>query len=573
LNTQEIIIQKLISEKARTRADFRRIVASVYRDHNTSGYDSNIDLRRTYDYMLASGDLEPDEYIEKLLITKKMRSLSGVAVVTVLTKPYPCPGKCIYCPSEENVPKSYLSDEPAVMRAILADYGARKQVETRLTSLARQGHPVDKIELIIIGGTFSYLPRDYQETFVKECFDALNGIVSNLLDSAKKMNESAQSRCVGLTLETRPDYITEDEVVWFRYLGATRVELGVQTVFDDVLNLNNRGEKAADTVKATKLLKNAGFKICYHLMPNLYGSTLERDQKMFRIVFEDDRFRPDYIKIYPCMIIAGTPLHDLWKQGKYTSYSDEELKSLIKYIKTIVPYWVRIMRTIRDIPAPNIVSGSTLSNMRQIVHAEMKVEGLSCRCIRCREVGAGSSIVIPAKAGIQKNIAKSLDSRLRGNDEGVLFIEKYSASDGMEYFLSYESEIREVLYSLLRLRLPSNVIARDEAISSGASEGDCRVVPPRNDEGKKLDAGSLMLEANTAIIREVHTYGQQVEVGESGDTQHRGYGRKLIVEAEKIAKKAGFDKLSVISGVGVRDYYRKFGYKLENEYMVKRLDA
>jgi len=532
LNIQETIIQKLISEKARTRADFRRVVASVYRDSNTSGYDSNIELRRTYDYMVVNGDIEVDEDIEKLLVTKKMRSLSGVSVITVLTKPYPCPGKCIYCPTETDVPKSYLADEPAVMRAILNKYDAKSQVETRLKSLTAQGHPIDKIELIIIGGTFSFLPRDYQEQFVKECFDALNGKKSDHIAEAKTQNETAKSRCVGLTLETRPDYIDKNEVDWFRYLGATRVELGVQTVFDDILKSNNRGEKVQDTVNATKLLKNAGFKICYHLMPNLYGSTVGRDKEMFQIVFTDYRFKPDYIKIYPCMVIAGTPLHDLWKCAEYKSYTDQELKEIIKYAKSIVPYWVRIMRTIRDIPAPNIASGSVLSNMRQVIHEEMVKDGLVCKCIRCREVGANDSLVIPAKAGIQKNSAVSLDSSLRWNDGGVLFTEKYTASGGDEYFLSYESEDRSTLYSLLRLRL-----------------GDI------------------------AIIREVHTYGQQAEVGDSGETQHRGYGRRLVFEAEKIARTAGFNKISVISGVGVRDYYRKFNYTLENEYMVKRLDT
>jgi elongator complex protein 3 len=510
LNPQEEIIIQLIQQQAHTRADFRRVVASVYRDSNTSGYDSNIDLRRVYDAMVAAGDLESDENIEKLLITKRMRSLSGVSVITVLTKPFACPGKCIYCPTQEDVPKSYLADEPAVMRAILNEYDARRQVETRLKSLAAQGHPVDKLELIIIGGTFSFLPRDYQEKFVKECFDALNGETSDNLADAKTMNETARSRCVGLTLETRPDFIDEAETKWFRYLGATRVELGVQTVFEDVLLANSRGEKVANTELATHLLRDAGFKICYHLMPNLYGSTLERDMEMFRIVFTDERFKPDYIKIYPCMVIEGTPLYELWKSGKYTSYTDDELKKLLKYVKTIVPYWVRIMRTIRDIPAPNIASGSTLSNMRQIVHAEMVTEGLKCRCIRCREVGIQSTI---------------------NNQQSTIFTEEYNASRGTEYFLSFESENREILYALLRLRL-----------------------------GK------------IAIIREVHTYGQQAEVGESGDTQHQGFGRKMIVEAEKIAQKAGFDKIYVISGVGVREYYKKFGYVLEDDYMVKTLD-
>ncbi len=457
--------------------------------------------------MVAVGDIEPDENIEKLLITKRMRSLSGVSVITVLTKPYECPGKCIYCPTQEDVPKSYLADEPAVMRAILNKYDARSQVETRLKSLAAQGHPIDKVELIIIGGTFSYLPRDYQESFVKECFNALNGKESKTLAEAKTLNEITKSRCVGLTLETRPDYITEDEVKWFRYLGATRVELGVQTVFDSVLLKNARGEKVATTSKATKLLRDAGFKICYHLMPNLYGSNLEMDKEMFHIVFEDERFKPDYIKIYPCMVIEGTPLYDLWKRGEYKSYSDEELIDLICDVKKHVPYWVRIMRTIRDIPAPNIASGSTLSNMRQVILEKAVTEGWKCNCVRCREIGSQTS-----------------------NLNVKMFVEKYRAAGGDEYFLSFESEDRTVLYSLLRLRL-----------------------------------------SKAAIIREIHTYGQEIEVGESGKTQHMGYGRKLIVEAEKIAKDAGYTEISVISGVGARDYYRKFGYSLDHEYMVKKL--
>ena len=457
--------------------------------------------------MVAVGDIEPDENIEKLLITKRMRSLSGVSVITVLTKPYECPGKCIYCPTQEDVPKSYLADEPAVMRAILNKYDARSQVETRLKSLAAQGHPIDKVELIIIGGTFSYLPRDYQESFVKECFNALNGKESKTLAEAKTLNEITKSRCVGLTLETRPDYITEDEVKWFRYLGATRVELGAQTVFDSVLLKNARGEKVATTSKATKLLRDAGFKICYHLMPNLYGSNLEMDKEMFHIVFEDERFKPDYIKIYPCMVIEGTPLYDLWKRGEYKSYSDEELIDLICDVKKHVPYWVRIMRTIRDIPAPNIASGSTLSNMRQVILEKAVTEGWKCNCVRCREIGSQTS-----------------------NLNVKMFVEKYRAAGGDEYFLSFESEDRTVLYSLLRLRL-----------------------------------------SKAAIIREIHTYGQEIEVGESGKTQHMGYGRKLIVEAEKIAKDAGYTEISVISGVGARDYYRKFGYSLDHEYMVKKL--
>lgn len=512
---EEEIIYKLIDQNAKSRADFVRIVGEVYSANQVKGYHRNIDLRDTYNAMIESGLVIENPDVEKLLITKKMRSLSGVSVITVLTKPYDCPGKCIYCPTEEDVPKSYLSNEPAVMRAILNKYDAKNQVLTRLDSLRRQGHPIDKVELIIIGGTFSYLPRDYQEEFVKCCFEALNGFDSIDLVEAKKVNERAKSRCVGLTLETRPDYITEEEVAWFRFLGATRVELGVQSVFDDVLEKNARGHKVAETVKATKLLKDAGFKITYHLMPNLYGSDLEFDLKMFREVFENEDFKPDYIKIYPCMVMAGTPLEELYNKGDYHSYTDEELIKLISDVKKYVPYWIRIMRTIRDIPAQSILAGSKTSNLRQIVLANAKKEGWACNCIRCRE------------------------ARSDCPTDPKLFVEKYRASAGEEFFLSYEDDNRETLYSLLRLRLTKN-----------------QFLPELTD---------------AALIREVHTYGQEAEVGESGETQHKGLGRKLIGEAEKIAKENNYSKIAVISGIGVREYYRKFGYELEGEYMVKSL--
>jgi len=452
-----------------------------------------------------------------------MRSLSGVSVITVLTKAYPCPGNCIYCPTEVDVPKSYLSNEPAVMRAILNKYDAYDQIKTRLDSLKLQGHPIDKVELIVIGGTFSYLPRGYQEEFIKRCFDALNGSDSTNLTEAKGKNEKARSRCVGLTLETRPDYIDEDEVKWFRYLGATRVEMGAQSLNDKILGLNKRGHKIAETIEATKLLKDAGFKICYHLMPNLYGSNVEKDKKQFREVFSNTDYRPDYIKIYPCVVTKNTPLFTLYKEGEYRSYSNEELIDVISDIKKHTPYWVRIMRTIRDIPATSIESGSVTSNLRQVILERAEKEDWQCHCIRCREIGS--------KAASLKLKAESIR----------LYSEEYEASGGREIFLSYETTDRK-LYSLLRLRLPTI-------------------------KGQTLDSQPELNES--AIIREVHTYGQEIELGEEGKTQHAGFGKKLVIEAEKIAQKEGYDRIAVISGVGVRDYYRKLGYSLVGEYMIK----
>lgn len=517
----EIII-RLIESGAQTRSDLRKIMAEVYAKHKIKGYQKTVDIRDKYNQMLVTKEIKRFPRIEELLVTKRMRSISGVSVITVLTKPWPCPGKCIYCPTEKGVPQSYLSNEPAVMRAILNEYDAASQVKTRLESLTLQGHPTDKVEIIVIGGTFSAHPRKYQETFIKGVFDALNGRKSKDLSEAQKLNEKAKHRCVGLTLETRPDTITEEEVMHFRKLGATRIELGVQTIYDEILSKNDRGHGSVATIGATKLLKDAGFKICYHLMPNLYGSTYAKDIKMFAEIFGDPHYKPDYIKIYPTVVTEGTKLYELWKKGEYKNYSDKKLEDLICAVKKEVPYWVRIMRTIRDIPAESIISGSKVSNMRQIVLERLKSEKTPCKCIRCREVGLLDN---------HKGDPKSQVSNL--------FTEEYVASDGREFFLSYESKDRKILYSLLRLRL--------------------------------THAQYISEIKNCALIREVHTYGQEVGVGKLGKTQHVGYGKRLIAEAEKIAKKEGYNKIAVIAGIGVRDYYRKLGYKLAGTYMIKNL--
>jgi elongator complex protein 3 len=559
----EEIVYKLIDQNVSDEAKFRKIVSEVYGRNKVSGYHTNVKLRSVYDEMVENEDILPNETIEKLLVTKRMRSLSGVSIITVLTKAYPCPGNCIYCPTEIDVPKSYLSNEPAVMRAILNKYDSYDQVKTRIESLKLQGHPVDKIELIVIGGTFSFLPRDYQEGFVKRCFDAMNDSDSKNLNEAKKKNEKAKSRCVGLTLETRPDYINEEEVEWFRFLGATRVELGVQSLDNEVLELNRRGHKVAETIKATKLLKDAGFKICYHLMPNLYGSNVEKDKEVFRKIFSNSDYRPDYIKIYPCMVTQNTPLHTLYKEGKYRSYTNEELIDVISDIKKHTPYWVRIMRTIRDIPATSIESGSVTSNLRQVILQRAEKEGWQCHCIRCREVGVG--VIARSVTTKQSHEIATTASR---DDNIRLFIEEYDASEGKEVFLSYETGDRK-LYSLLRLRLSSSVIPTEhQRVEESLSSKKKRSLHYGRDD--KLYEFLPELKG-CALIREVHTYGQEIEVGKEGETQHAGFGKKLITEAEKIAKDSGFKKIAVISGVGVRDYYRKLGYNINGEYMIKSL--
>ena len=472
---------------------------------------SNVELLKVYHKLVKNKSISRSLKIENLLRTRPIRSLSGIVNISVLTKPYPCPGKCVYCPNQRGVPKSYLSNEPAVMRAILNKYDPFKQVKMRLQALKNAGHPTDKIELRVIGGTWSFYPEKYQTWFIKRCFDACNSVQRPGLGMAQKLNEEAKHRIVGLSIETRPDFITKKEIKRLRELGVTQVELGVQSINDDVLKLNKRGHRVEATVKATKLLKGAGFKVCYQMMPNLPGSSPGRDLKMFKELFSNPGFQPDLLKIYPTALLKEAPLYKWWKAGKYKPYTTHQLINLVKSIKKIVPYYVRIQRILRDIPSQSIVSGpAKISNLRQIIAGQVK-----CKCIRCREV--------------------------RGNynpkEKLYLFRQNYPASGGKEIFLSFEDKNRQKLYSLLRLRLTSQ---------------------------------------NTAIIREVHTYGQQLPISREPfsaiSPQHKGLGKKLFKEAEKITKKEfGLSQIAVISGVGVRGYYRDLGYKLKNTYMTKNL--
>ncbi|MEI6288191.1 MAG: tRNA uridine(34) 5-carboxymethylaminomethyl modification radical SAM/GNAT enzyme Elp3 [bacterium] len=474
-------------------------------------------LLSAYHKLVKAGKIKPNAKIENILIKRKIRSQSGVAVISVLTKASPCPGNCLFCPTEKNMPKSYLSNEPAVMRAILAKFDPYKQVQIRLNALRANGHPTDKIELIVMGGTWSYLPVKYQNWFIKRCFDSLNGRTSKDLKTAQKKNETAKHRCIGLTLETRPDYINAKEILRMRELGCTRVELGIQHTDDKILKLNRRGHTANQSIEAIRLLKDAGFKINLHLMPNMYGSTPAKDLSMFKKIFTDGNYMPDMIKIYPCVVNQHADLYKLYKQGKHKAYSDKQLLELIIKIKKITPPWVRITRLIRDIPEESIVAGNKITNLRQLIANQAKKDGWDCKCIRCRE------------AGHQPIQTKKLK----------FHIIKYQANGGTEYFLSFESPDEKVLYAFLRLRISGN-----EFISELKGAG---------------------------LIRELHTYGQLAELGSVGEVQHLGLGKKLLIEAEKIAKQNGKKKIAVISGIGVREYYKKSGYMLDGSYMVKCL--
>jgi len=475
-----------------------------------------------------------DRYFEKLLRAAPIRSLSGIVSVTVLTKPYECPGKCIFCPKEVGMPKSYLKNEPAAARALTLKFDPYLQVKRRIESLEAQGHNADKIELIILGGTWSYYSKNYQNYFIKRCFEGANDeklkvqnsnvkTKSRNLKTVQKTNETAKHRIIGLTIETRPDYINEKEIIRLRNLGVTRVELGVESIYDDVLKYNKRGHGVKEIIDATKLLKDAGFKINYHIMLDLPGSNLKKDEKMFEELFSCEKFQPDWLKIYPTSVIKTAPLYKLWKAGKYQPYTGKQLINLIIKIKQSIPPYVRITRVIRDIPLQDIVAGSEVSNLRQDIAREMKKQSVFCQCIRCREI---------REEIYDKNIE--------------LVRREYDASDGKEIFLSFEDKKRKHLYALLRLRIPSQYL------------------PSKKHFIKEL--------TGAAIIRELHTYGDVVALDNKAKqaTQHKGLGRKLMMEAERISKKDfGVKKIAVISGIGVREYYKKLGYKLEGSYMVK----
>ena len=544
------IVIKLTRAKITSRPD---LVMRLRKITNQSGITPppNSEILAMYKKLVKNKKIKENKILERLLRKREVRTLSGVAPVTVITKPYRCPGKCIYCPSQPAMPKSYLANEPAIMRAVMAGFDPFKQVQIRLRALTANGHPTDKIELIILGGTWSCYSKQYQVNFIRRCFDSCNtGVIklnrrtnaesrnggmepmrnfkgAKTLAEAQRWNEEAKHRIVGITIETRPDYVTEKEVRRLRELGVTRVELGAQTIYDPILSLNKRGNNVKQIIFATRLLKQAGFKITYHMMPNLPGSDLAKDLAMFKKIFSSPDFQPDNLKIYPCVATRNSQLYKWWRQKKFKPYSDKQLKTLLIKIKKLVPSYVRINRLIRDIPAESIVAGNKITNLRQIIGKEF----MECRCIRCREAGHVENAKCPP-SGDHPPGDKMQNAKLR--------IIKYRAAGGWEYFISFESPDEKVLYAFLRLRI--------------------------NDE---LENNFITELRGAAIVRELHTYGQLVPIGKKGKVQHAGLGKKLMAEAEKICRDLGIRKLAVISGIGVRGYYKKLGYNLDGTYMVK----
>jgi len=517
-----LVLDALAAHPAPSPAALSRLKRQVAAWTRTPLVRTDAVLRR-YREQVRGDQRAADRRMEQALVLNAARSLSGIATVTVVTEPYACPGRCVYCPTEARAPKSYLTNEPAVMRALRNDYDPYRQAASRLRALEETGHPTDKIELIIKGGTWSFYPDAYQRTFIQRCLDAANdalcaGLESGTLLEAQQRNETGAHRIIGLTIETRPDYIDDAELRRLRELGVTRVELGVQTLNDDILTLIVRDHGTAEVRRATAKLRDAGFKVAYHLMPNLPGATPEDDLATFRALFDDPAYRPDALKLYPCMVIKTAELYTWWQEGRYQPYDDETLVELLMQLKQLVPPYVRIERVIRDIPAVSIEAGSTVSNLREEVHRRLRDRGLRCRCIRCREV------------------------RRRTGGMFELTRRDYDAAGGREIFLSFEDPAADRLAAFLRLRIPSAEPSLWPALDGAA------------------------------LIRELHTYGQQLALHDHADSavQHRGLGRRLMAEAERIAREEfGRRRMAVIAGVGVRDYYRKLGYTLADTYMVK----
>ena len=543
INTDPVLYARILELRRSIPAKQNKLMTKGQNEPNKEVFEesigpkmpTNAEMLALYKETVATGEESLNLEAELVLKKTKTRSNSGVAVVSLLTKPFPCPGRCTYCPFEERMPKSYLSKEPAAARALANDFDPYTQVTSRLIALEMNGHETSKIEVIVIGGTWSFYPPQYQEEFLAECFRACNnfglpaeeqtaeGVKS--LAQLQEDNETAPTRMIGLSIETRPDYITAKEIERLRSLGVTKVEIGVQHLDDEILELIKRDITREQIANSTERLRNAGLKVVYHMMPNLPGSNVERDKKMFGELFSGEDFQPDMLKVYPCMVLEGSELFNTWEQGGFVPYTDEELMSVLAAAKKQVPRYVRIIRVIRDIPATYIQAGSKTSNLRQWLFDDMKKNNWRCVCIRCREV-RGAVVDI---------------------EKFPLTTTEYRTRTGEEVFLSFEEENIGKLAAFLRLRLPDN-------------------------KGEEFVGGPLEVLRGAALVRELHTYGQLKPVGAIGtQSQHIGFGRRLLVEAERLAKEAGYEKLAIISGIGVREYYRKWGYVLEGTYMVKYL--
>ena len=515
----------------------RSILARYPKDGK--GFYAKSDLVAGFRLLIDEGEIHPDPLLLDRIRMKPVRTSSGVAPVTVLTAPAGCPGQCIFCPDDWRMPKSYIYDEPGAQRAERDGFDPFKQTLGRIDAFESIGHDTSKVELLILGGTWSAYGQDYREWFVRRCFDAMNSyrdpgyVPASSLEEAQQSNVLSAHRNVGLVVETRPDWITPDEIRHMRRLGVTKVQIGVQSLDDDVLELNKRGHTVAEVRQALGLLRTAGFKLHLHWMPNLYGATLDSDRDSFRRFYDDPAIRPDELKIYPCSLIAGTELYQKWLAGDYYPYSEPELVALLADIKPTVPPFTRINRLFRDIPAHHIEAGVKTSNLREVVQKELTRRGKRCGCIRCREV-----------------------RRQQVREEALrLTVSTYTTDLTVEHFLQFvvveEGERdshaanleRAPLAGFLRLSLPKTPTAGSRAF--------------------------LEEIRGNAMIREVHVYGPALGIGrsEAGAAQHVGVGTRLLAEARRLSRAAGFDRISVIAATGTQAYYAARGFEPGDLYM------
>ncbi|SDA37448.1 tRNA uridine(34) 5-carboxymethylaminomethyl modification radical SAM/GNAT enzyme Elp3 [Methanobrevibacter millerae] len=544
-----IIINDIIEGKISTRRELEVKKRQLCRELKLSRFMSNADI-------LEYASPDEKELVSDTLKKKPTRTKSGVAIVAVMCHPHKCPhGRCMYCPESDIAPPSYTGEEPAALRGRMFEYHPYVQCFNRLAQLKKIGHPVDKVELIIMGGTFPSRDLCYQEWFVSQCLKAMCDfglILENnaeleinselirefekdvlktyppndyvLIDEAQRVNENSKVRCVGMTFETRPDYCKKEHINRMLNFGVTRVELGVQTLSDEIYKNVKRGHTIADVIEANQLLRDSAIKVAMHMMPGLFVDKKE-DIKMFKQLFSDDNFKPDMLKIYPCLVTKGSEIYDMWKEGTYNPYSDEEAVDLIVEIKRILPKWVRTMRIQRDIPSTLIEAGVQKSNLGELVYNRLDENDINCQCIRCREIGHKKT---------KENYTL---------EDFKLFKESYTACAGEETFISIEDKNEESIAGFLRFRIPSENAFRPE------------------------------ITDKTALIRELHVYGNMIQIGDKNPAigQHTGFGERLLMEAENLAVDNGKDEIAIISGIGTRNYYRKFGYERKGPYMAKKL--
>ncbi|MBX9809220.1 tRNA uridine(34) 5-carboxymethylaminomethyl modification radical SAM/GNAT enzyme Elp3 [Candidatus Gracilibacteria bacterium] len=562
----EILLSLAKNPDISSKEGFHKIKNVVLAKYRISEGPSHIMMIKRYEELLELGTIVDELRMRKVLRKRAVRSLSGVSVISLLTKFWGCPGKCVYCPTYEGLPKSYISDEPAVQRAEMNEFDPFRQIQNRLQSLRMTGNAISKCDVRIIGGTWSVYPVAYQEEFIKQIYDAHTAfgynpdlvkvtdegspfisasvgahkdwIPSKDIEEAKKRNETAQSRVIGMAIETRPDWITPEEIVRLRSYGVTRVEIGYQTTHDHINEINKRGHGNLESISATQMLKDAGFKVVAHMMPGLVGATPDLDRSSMQEIFENPTYRPDELKIYPMVVTPNSELTEMWERGEFVPYEDNVLIPLMAELQGMIPEYVRLNRMYRDIPAHEILAGSKLANLRQVTEIAMRARGIIRHDISAREIRARSN----------------------NPKDAILDVVFYEASGGHEYFIQMIDPADRTLFGICRLRVPSQIFS-----------GETHFIP--------------VLE-KAALIREIHVFGDQIPVGVKmtdsdmnsfGETfpgQHMGFGKRMLAKCEEIIsqKYSTVEKIAIISGVGAREYYVKRGYSQISEYMVKNID-